>query len=170
MVGFVYASMRNVRPLLVLVSLVLWAQASLPDTPAAHRFGEWLKVFNDGDRLQIQQYFEQHFPERAQMVDQTMYMRSQVGGFDLENIEQVTDTEITCLLKTRTVGREVRVSMRVEPDEPHNIADIRLTPAGRPSAQTAPVTRMDEAETVVALRVELEKRVASDQLSGAVLV
>ena len=147
MAGLVYASMRNVRPVLVLAPLLLWAQASLPDTPAAHRFGEWLKVFNDGDRLQIQQYFEKHFPERAQMVDQTVYMRSQVGGLDLENIEQVTDTEITCLLKTRTAGRE----MRVEPDEPHNIAGIRLAPAGGPSAQTAPVTRMDEAEAMVAL-------------------
>ena len=87
----------------------------------------------------------------AQMVDQTVYMRSQVGGLDLENIEQVTDTEITCLLKTRTAGREVRVSIRVEPDEPHNIAGIRLAPAGGPSAQTAPVTRMDEAEAMVAL-------------------
>jgi len=104
------------------------------------------------------------------MVDQTEYMRSQVGGLDLKNIEQVTDREITCLLKTRTVGWEVRVSIRVEPDEPHNIAGIRLAPAGGPSEQTAPVTRMDEAEAMVALRAELEKRRASDQFSGAVLV
>lgn len=104
------------------------------------------------------------------MVDQTVYIRSQVGRLDLENIEQVTDTEITCLLKTRTVGRGVRVSLRVEADEPHNIADIRLAPAGGPSARTAPVTRMDEAGVMVALREELEKRMASDQFSGAVLV
>ena len=162
--------MRHLKPLLALAPLLVWAQASLPNTPAAHRLGEWLKVFNDGDRPQIQQYFEKNFPERVQSIDQTMATRRQSGGYDLEKVEETTDTQITCLLKTRTGGREVRVSLGVEPEEPHKIAGMRLAPAGGSTPQTAPPIRLEEAKALAALRGEVEKRAGSDQFSGAVLV
>src|SRR5215469_1618695 len=114
----VKAGMKTWRALLVLSPSLLWAQISLPNTPAAQRLSEWLKVFNEGDRSRIQQYLEKNFPERAPMIDQTMAMRQEVGGYDLEKIDATKEMEITCLVKTRIGGREVRISMRVEPEEP----------------------------------------------------
>jgi hypothetical protein len=124
-------------PFLLLAPGQLRGQVPLPATPAG-RLAEWLKVFNDGDRSQIQRYFQQNFPARAPMIDQTMAMRQEVGGFDLEQVEDTTATGVTCLLKTRTGAREVRVVLQVETQEPHRIASIRLEPASALSRPAAP--------------------------------
>jgi D-alanyl-D-alanine carboxypeptidase len=85
-------------------------------------------------------------------------------------VEQASPTEITCLLKTRTGGREVRAEMRVEPEEPHRIAAMRVGPAAAPAPPGPPPARMDENAALAALGAELEKRVAAGQFAGAVLV
>lgn len=63
----------------IAVPLLLWCQAALPDPPAGQRFAEWLKVFNGGDKEEIQPYFEKNFPRRVQMIDQTMALRQKSG-------------------------------------------------------------------------------------------
>jgi D-alanyl-D-alanine carboxypeptidase len=155
---------------LILAAGLLSAQVSLPDTPAARRFSEWLTVFDDADRARVEQYIQKNFPEHPQMTEQTLNMRQQLGGLDLEKVEDSTNTEIRCIVKTRNGAKEFRVVLRVEPQEPHAIAGVGLMPASTPAPPIPPAARMSEADAIAALRAEVDKRVAADQFSGAIIV
>jgi CubicO group peptidase (beta-lactamase class C family) len=162
--------MTSVRLLLALTACLLWSQVAPPDTPAGRRFSQWLETINRGDRALSRQFFANASSGDAnQMVDRSLNLRQQTGGFDLLEVRQSTPAAIECLLKTRSAGRIVRLTLAVEPDAPHRIASIRLQPAGAPPAPPA-VPRLTETEALAALRAELGRRVAQDEFSGAVLV
>jgi CubicO group peptidase (beta-lactamase class C family) len=151
---------------------LLWSQVSPPDTAAGRRFGEWLEVFNRGDRAVSQPFFEKAFAGDAkQRTDRSLGMRQQTGGFDLVEVRESSATAIACILKSRSTGRSVLLTLTVEPEEPHRIATIRLQPAaGGPAPAPSAVSRLSESEAVAALRAELDRRAAQDRFSGAVLV
>jgi hypothetical protein len=79
--------MRSIRFLAPLLALLLWSQNPLPDTPAGRCFGEWLQMFNRGERAAAQQFFEKYSPGDAQRADRSLQMRQQNGGFDLQKVE-----------------------------------------------------------------------------------
>src|SRR5438270_125615 len=155
--------MRPIRFALTLAACLLWSQVTLPDTPAGRRFGEWLEVFNSGERARVQQFFEKYGdPAR---VDRALAMRQQTGGFELQKVEESSATKIAGVMNGRAGGRSVHFSMEVEPAEPHRIAAMELRPAAA-SPRSAPPTaapRMTETEALAALRAELDQRVSQDR-------
>jgi CubicO group peptidase (beta-lactamase class C family) len=155
--------------LLLLPSQSLRAQAALPHTPAGQRFAEWLKMFNDGDRAAVEAYFTAN-GRNPQMVDRTVAMRRQTGGYDVAAVEDTSGNAITCLLKTRTGRREVRMTLEVAAAEPHDVVSMRLLPVGAEGPGTPAPARMSEADAIAALRAEIARRVGDDQFSGAVMV
>src|SRR5438874_1028142 len=108
--------MKRLQFLAALTVGLLWSQVSLPETPAGQRLGQWLKVFNGGQRAEILEFFEKYYPARAANVDAPVAMSKQTGGFNLEKVEESSETKISAVMKTRAAGREMRVTLETDPD------------------------------------------------------
>jgi D-alanyl-D-alanine carboxypeptidase len=152
--------------LLPITGLLLWSQATLPDTPSGRKLGEWLAVFNRGDRAELIKFWDGN----TEMAERSLGMRAQSGGFDLEKVDKASDLEISGVFKNRSAGRLVRFTMTLEPGEAHKIAGMGLRPVAAGPPAEASVERLSESAAIAALRTELDRRVAQDQFAGAVLV
>jgi len=153
----------------VLVGGVPVAQSQVPDTPAARQLTRWLESFNANDRAVREQFIREHFPSRPnQNADQDLAFRAQTGGFDLLKVEEATATRVSALLSERGSDTAARMTIEVEPAEPHRILRVGLQAVPRPPEFA--VARLTEAQLVAAMPREIEKRVAADQFAGTVLV
>jgi CubicO group peptidase (beta-lactamase class C family) len=151
------------------IAYLLWSQVRLPDTPAGRRFGEWLEVFNRGDRAEMLKFWDGD----TERVDRALGNRKQTGGFDLEKIEESSELKISGVMKGRTGGRPVQFTMQVDAEAPHKVAGMQLRPGGGtapPATRPPAAQRMSESDALAALRAELDRRVAQDQFSGTVMV
>src|ERR1017187_2476557 len=90
----VYRIMKIMSLLLALLFLVhesVFAQANLPDTPAASQLSAWLAAFNSGDRTILLKFLEKNEPERVSHVDETMSFRARTGGFDIKEVKECAE-------------------------------------------------------------------------------
>jgi CubicO group peptidase (beta-lactamase class C family) len=148
---------------------MLTAQASLPDTPSARQLARWLATFNAADREARQQFVREHWPSRPnQSVDQDMAFRDQTGGFDLLRVEESTPTRTIVLATERDSDTVARLTIEVEPAEPHHI--LRFGAQAIPRPADLAIARLPEAALLSAVRADLERRTAGDRFAGAVLV
>ena len=156
-------------PATALCAAMLSAQASLPDTPSARQLGRWLATFNAADREARQQFVREHWPSRPnQNVDQDMAFRDQTGGFNFLRVEESTPTRTIVLATERDSDTVARLTMEVDPVEPHQI--LRFGAQAIPRPADLAIARLPEAELLSALRAELDRRAAGDRFAGAVLV
>ena len=139
--------MAYIRILLLAVgSVTLFADVPLPESPAGTRAKGWLDVINRGDPEGIRSYFAK------------VYLK----------IIDAKPSSITLLVKARKADRFAKLTVSVQPEEPHNIQAVMLAPAERP-AELAP-KRLNESDAIAALKQEAERRTAADEFSGAVLI
>lgn len=137
-------------------------------TAAERQFAAWLAEFNDGDRAKILAFLEKSYPVEAKRIDGLMDFRKMTGGFDFKKAEKAEETKFSGIVKERDSDVFARFEIEVEPAEPHKILRLELLVVPTPAEFALP--RMDEADAVAALRAEIEKRVAADQFSGAVMI
>ena len=97
-----------------------------------------------------------------------MNFRERTGGFELRALEQASSTSLNGLVQERGSDQFGRFTIVVEPDEPHRITRFPINAIPRP-AEFA-VARVSEAETIAALRAQLDKDAAADRFAGAVLL
>jgi D-alanyl-D-alanine carboxypeptidase len=144
------------------------AAPEVPKTPAGEQFSAWLGAFNSGEKAQLEE-FQSHYanPEKHD-VDGMLAFRQQTGGFDLEKIEESTDTQLTGLVQERDSDQFGRFEMDVEATAPYKITDFSIRAIARP-AEFA-VARLSQSQLVAALRAKLEKDTAADKFSGTVLL
>lgn len=137
-------------------------------TASEQQFAAWLEGFNNGDREKFQKYLEINYPDQAKHLDGIMGFRAMTGGFDLKKAEKVTDTEFVAIVKERDSDTFARMNVEVEPAGPHRIAkfDVNMIPAPVEFA----VPRTSEPDAIAALKSEIERRVAADRFSGAVMI
>src|SRR5438270_5638024 len=78
------------------------AQApAIPDTPAGRALRSWLEALNSGDRKQLEAHVRQYSPDKIDIVDRSIEMRDQTGGFDLVAITTSEPRRIDFQLKER---------------------------------------------------------------------
>jgi CubicO group peptidase (beta-lactamase class C family) len=113
----------------------------------------------------------------SERVERALANRAQNGGFDLVKIEESSELKISGVMKARSAGRPVSFTMEVAPDGNHKIASMALRPGAgggaapkRAAVEPPAAERMSEADALAALRAELDRRVAQDAFSGAVIV
>jgi D-alanyl-D-alanine carboxypeptidase len=137
---------------------------------AGQKFGDWLKAFNAGDRGAIEANLNQLFATDAKWppLDAQMGFREETGGFEVIKIEGTTTTMYAALVKERESDQYARAMLEVDAAPPNRIRrfDIRAIP----TPDEYMPARLGEAEALKAMRAELEKQVASDAFSGAVIV
>src|SRR5688572_21589557 len=152
-------------PATALCAAMLSAQASLPDTPSARQLGRWLATFNAADREARQQFVREHWPSRPnQNVDQDMAFRDQTGGFNFLRVEESTPTRTIVLATERDSDTVARLTMEVDPVEPHQI--LRFGAQAIPRPADLAIARLPEAELLSALRAELDRRARSEERRG----
>ena len=122
-----------------------------PDTPAAQQLQAWLAAFTSGDRATVQAFVQKVMTPGtpSNFVDQTMAMRSQMGGLDFQRVEESSQDRIVAIAQTRTSRERLRISVEVESAEPHRIARILLEPVS-PPANTSPPPEMTPAQAAFA--------------------
>jgi CubicO group peptidase (beta-lactamase class C family) len=156
---------------IVLIAVSLAAatpQAQIPDTPAAAQFAAWLEAFNSGGRAKILAYLQQNDPAHAGEIDGQMGFRRMTGGFKFMKVEESTATRFTGIVRERESDTFARFAMEVEAAEPHHITKFDLEQIPIPAEFAPP--RLSQADTIAALRVELDKQAAGDKFAGAVLI
>ena len=162
--------MRSIRLLLLFcVSTCCLAQTTLPDTPAAHQYSAWLQAFNSGDRVTYLAFLEKNFPSRAKNVDQDMGFRHNTGGFDQRKVEDAsTPTKIVVLVQERDSDQFGRLTLEVEPAEPHVLTSFGIRAIPTPAEFALP--HLSQTDLISALKTRLQKDASSGAFSGDVLL
>lgn len=139
-----------------------------PKTAAEQQFNAWLVEFNAGDKAKLQAFLEKNYPSDLQHIDGLLRFRRMTGGFEFKKAENITDTMFVGIVKERDSDTFARLELEVEPAEPHKILKLDLNMIPTPAEFAIP--RMSEEQAIAALRSEIERRVAADNFSGAVMV
>jgi CubicO group peptidase (beta-lactamase class C family) len=149
----------------------------LPNTPAGKALGEFIKAFNTGDLETLKRFHKAHGgdEENAQQ-DLSFYQQS--GGLKLHSVARSAEFEIEVLAQRKKDDRWVSFAIGVEKQPPHAIADIRVQPASAPdgkgepreSSSTPSKEKLSEAAIIQHLNTVIDKQVADDSFSGAVMV
>ena len=154
---------------LIAVSLAAPApQAQFPDTPAAHQFAAWLEAFNSGDRAKLLEFLQKNNPAHAEEIDGELGFRRMTGGFKFMKVEESTATRFTGIVRERESDTFARFAMEVEAAEPHHITKFDLEQIPIPAEFAPP--RLSQADTIAALKTELDKQAGEDKFAGAVLI
>jgi CubicO group peptidase (beta-lactamase class C family) len=143
-------------------------QSETSNTPATRQFKAWLEDFNSGDKAKFQAFLEKNYPDQAKHIDGMMNFRNMTGGFDFKKAEKTSDATFVGIVKERDSDTFARFEIEVEAVEPHRITKLDLDVIPAPSEFAVP--RMSEEQAILALRSEIERRVAGDSFSGAVMV
>ena len=154
--------------LLFLVHESVFAQANLPDTPAASQLSAWLAAFNSGDRTILLKFLEKNEPERVSHVDETMSFRARTGGFDIKEVKECAELSCIVLVQERNSDQMGQITIEVDPTPAHVIKQIMLRATRGP--MNSPVSRMTEAEAVSAFKTRLETEASEGKFSGAALI
>ncbi len=117
------------------------AHFAFPNTPAARQLQAWLAAFTSGDRATIQAFVQKVMTPGtpSNFVDQTIAMRSQMGGLDFQGVEESTDDRFVAIAQTRNGRERLRITVEVDAAEPHRIAEISLDPASPPANTPLPL-------------------------------
>lgn len=137
---------------------------------AKQQFDDWLKAFNTGDGAVIEANFKAQFAADAKWppMDAFVGFREETGGFDVIKPEETTPTKYVLLVKGREDEQYARAVIQVDAAPPNRIRELSIL-AIPPPPEYAPAP-LTEAQAIEAVRAQIEKRVAADQFSGAVLI
>jgi CubicO group peptidase (beta-lactamase class C family) len=158
------------------VSAVQQPPAAIPSTPAGRQFSEWLAAFNSGDANEIRSFIEQHFAESAlkriqanerARMDAIIY--NSTRGLIPHRVAWSTDPEITVIAQAKLTEDWVRIDVQVGSDSAHQISRFSLAPVP-PPAELGSQKKMTDAQILERLQTYLDKLVAADAFSGAVIV
>jgi hypothetical protein len=116
------------------LTIALYGQVAIPDTPAGRTLRAWLEAFNSGDRAKIEAYTAKYEPTRS--ADQTLEFRERTGGFELLAIDKSEPTRISFRVKEKDGATTAVGQMEVRDGQPATVASfsLRATPPGAPPA------------------------------------
>ncbi|MDY7228901.1 serine hydrolase domain-containing protein [Hyalangium rubrum] len=151
------------------------APASLPGTPAGREAAVLIEVFNTGSGRAMLSFIEDHYakPTLAQRsakqhLDTFGTLWENTGGLIPQKVESSSELSIVLVARDKLAGDSVRLQVDVEAVDPHNILRVEVQPIEPPSNDAGrPLT---DAQVASATKAYVEKLVAADAFSGAVLI
>jgi CubicO group peptidase (beta-lactamase class C family) len=154
--------------LFVFSALICTAQTKFPNTPAGHQCAAWLESFNRGDTNAHREFLEKNSPSRLTHLEREMEFRQRTGGFDVKKIQESAPTKIVVMVQERLSDQFALLTLEVQAQEPHAISSIEVTAIPRPAEFVLP--HLSQDQVVAATRKYLDKAVAADNFSGAVMI
>ena len=130
------------------------SRPALPDTPAGKLFGEFLEVFNAGDKERMKEFvvrthskrlLERNSPDR--LTEMHVDIRGQSGGFELVRVVRSTPAELVARVRGKGDGELLDFTFSVEAEPPYGIRGFQLGPPGADEA--APAQRNEQAGPMV---------------------
>jgi CubicO group peptidase (beta-lactamase class C family) len=148
--------------------------AVIPETPAGKQLSEWLRVFASGDQGGFARFIAERYSkslieqssadDRANRLART-YLDAR--GFDVRSIEKTTAQEITVLAQATLTSLWFRLTIKVEAEPPHRITEYTSQRIKPPAGSSR---KLNERELVKEIEAFVNKMVAVDAFSGAILV
>ena len=154
--------------LFVFSALICTAQTKFPNTPAGHQCASWLESFNRGDTNAHREFLQKNSPSRLTHLDREMEVRQRTGGLDVKKMQESTPTKIVVMVQERLSDQFELLTMEVQAQEPHEISSIEIAAIPRPAEFVLP--HLSQDQVVAATRKYMEKAVAADSFSGAVMI
>ena len=159
---------------------VVQAPIVLPNTPAGRRATEMLRISVEGDEASTRAFVEDSFAPRfrdAFPIEDHLrihaQMREESGGYDAVEVRNSEPADIEVVVRARKTGELRLLSLHTEPDAPHRIDGVGvrpLMPADGVETPSVPDRALSDAEITSTLGDYLDRLVAADAFSGAVLV
>jgi len=150
------------------ISLFCAAQAPAAETPAGRQLAAWLAAYDSTNWDAYIKFLQTNFATPPGRGFQDPALRDLTGGYDLKKIELESSTKVTALVQERAADGFARLTLEVEPAEPHRILKLDVNLIERPAEFALP--RMSKTQLVAALRERLRNEASADRFAGAVLV
>src|ERR1700677_894131 len=150
------------------ISLFCAAQAPAAETPAGRQLAAWLAAYDSTNWDAYIKFLQTNFATPPGRGFQDPALRDLTGGYDLKKIELESSTKVTPLVQERAADGFARLTLEVEPAEPHRILKLDVNLIERPAEFVLP--RMSKTQVVAALRERLRNEASADRFAGAVLV
>jgi len=145
-----------------------FAQTSIPDTPAGKAFAGWLEAFNSGESA-YRDFAQKNWPSGVKILDRMRDFRAMTGGFDLRKIDAAsTPTTLVALVQERDSDQFGKLTLEVDPAEPHQILHFGVQAIPRPAEFPLPHLTMDNL--IAAVGDKLQRQAAADRFSGVALL
>jgi len=135
------------------------------DEPVKVGFRQWLAVFNGDDPAAYRAFVQARLPGVLPYVDEDLATREASGGFTVLRASLTAPGELTAWVQDRAWDRFSKVVLTAGPDG--GLTDIAFSGAAPPDGFR--ITRLNEAQAVVALAGKLRGEAGADRFSGAVL-
>jgi len=152
----------------VLLMPLLSAGQAATNTPAGRQLAGWLSAYDSTNWDAYLKFLNAKFVVQPGRGFQDPAFRERSGGFDLKKIEVETPTKVTALIQERATDGFSRLTLEVEPGEPHRILKLDVNLIERPPEFALP--HMSDNQLIAALRKRLDNEAAADRFAGAVLV
>lgn len=155
------------------MSLTGTAQPSAAQSAALKYAGEIAGFVTSGSRAEYKKFVEANFGGellKMPMARHTGFMsvmHDQSRGFELGEVQEWKENEVTVRVRHRLSGEWDALLVRVEPAPPYKIAGIGLRPAKEVTGSTQNLTKQAAARE---LEIFAKKLADADVFSGAVLL
>ncbi len=163
--------LRVVRGLGLMAVLVpqVSAQTSTPQGVAAKRLVQLVELFDVNDWKAFHAVYVASFVSVPPDVPLGReFFRHRTGGLDLRKLEEDTPTQATMLVQEHNSDQFARLSLEVEPDEPHRIVQLRMGPIERPAE--FPYGSLTDVEVIAQARTRLHALADAGQFAGVMLI
>ncbi|MFC1628539.1 serine hydrolase domain-containing protein [Gemmatimonadota bacterium] len=147
------------------------------DTPAMRRLQQLIEVINTADAAGKEEFvsneYTPEFLDAFPMVRHLGYLTSltdNFGGIVIDRVAASTPFRIEALARATTNERWVRITLRVESEEPYQIDQMMVQPTAAPPPSGAGGPRETNIKTWEELDGWLTEQTAADRFSGTVLV
>lgn len=145
------------------------AQEVRPQGAAAKRLVQLIELFNTSDWNTYHAAYISSFVNAPPDVPLgSKAFRQGTGGFDLRKVEEDTPTQATVLIQEHDWDEFARVSLEVEPEEPHRIVQLHIGPIQRPAGFS--IAALTDAQVVAQARTRLHQLADSDQFAGVLVI
>jgi CubicO group peptidase (beta-lactamase class C family) len=152
----------------------------IPSTPAASHVRPLLDALNSGDSDRMREFINTHFApsfrDRMPIEDHVeilMGIYEMSKGLDFHGIRAyeppLPETELVVICRNRMTEAWMGISIKAEPDPPHKIGGLLLSPA-RPPTDLPPPKPLSESEMLHEIGAFLDRLEMEDAFSGSVLI
>jgi len=174
--------------LFILMPFSLYASVDFPETPAGDRAKEILELLNGTSSHSPEDYvkndyapsFRDAFP-MASHVAVFSTTKEMFGKLQLVAVPESAPDEITTILKSASRDAYLKIGLAVEPEEPHRIVSMGISPADKPAgikeAKEEGKTEGEPAESkeprevsLDNLHSQLSEKAEHNEFSGVVLI
>jgi hypothetical protein len=143
------------------MSLFSAAQGPATETPAGRQLAGWLAAYDSTNWDAYLKFLQTNFATPPGRGFQDPALRDRTGGYDLKKIELESSTKVTAFVQERAADGFARLTLEVEPAEPHRILKLNVNLIERPAEFALP--HMSNTQLVAALRKQLDNEASADR-------